>query len=226
MKNVITKQTLLTNLMGLAAASLLAASPAAFAAGGTQQGAAGTATEQYEGAGTTTRDSGMSQDQQGMSNTQTQGMDNQDDQGLTGAQQDPQFEDQDEQGISGTQQDPQFEGQDEQGISATGTEAGADNQGFGQNLSSMSKDEIEDREITNLNGEEIGSVKEVVTEADGSISGVVVSVGGVLGMGAQEVFASAEEIQVNEDQLVWQTALDQDALSESQQYEAAGTTDE
>lgn len=91
----------------------------------------------------------------------------------------------------------------------------------GQSLRDLPQETIQGRKVVNLNGEELGSVEEVVTDADGSISGIVLSVGGALGVGEADVFASTDEIQVTEDQLVWQTSLDEEALAQSDEYRAA-----
>lgn len=119
-------------------------------------------------------------------------------------------------GVAGTTS----EAYDQQQNRATGGEMDQ-----GKALSTLSPQELEDRDIVNLQGEELGNVQEVVTDTDGSISGVLVSVDGILGMGASEIFARAQDIRVTDDQLVWQTELDQDALLEQQQeYEAAATS--
>lgn len=91
----------------------------------------------------------------------------------------------------------------------------------GRELSSISPDELEDREVVNQNGEELGDVQEVVTSPDGSVNGVVISIGGVMGMGAKDIFASSEELQVEDDRLVWQTPLDKDTLSKRREYRDA-----
>lgn len=228
MKNVMARQKLLNSVMGLATASLLVASPGVFAAGtggdhaSTGQGSSSSAQQQNTGTGLSDQGASMdSRDQHSAgTGTASQGssMDERQQRSITGTQN----AETSEQELSDTEGSSMAQESD-QGLAGNTSSVG--DAGQGQSLKDLSPENIEDKEIVNLNGEEIGNVQEVVTDADGSISGVVVSVGGVLEMGGTEVFANAEDIRVSEDQLVWQTTLDEDALSERGEYEAAGTTD-
>lgn len=220
MKNAAIKQNLLHSVMGLATASLLALSSGVFAAGGATGGSAATgadssATGQQQGSAATSQDSSMSgRQEQGISSSQDAETQNQ---GLTGT--DASTETNDAGSIGSDDQ--------ETGIADTNASIyGQSDSSQRQELSALSEEEIQDRDVVNLEGEELGSVQEVVMDADGSINGIIVSVGGVLGMGASEIFANAEELEIEEDQLVWQTSLDQEALSERQEYQAAGTSNE
>lgn len=174
-----------------------------------------------QGLGENTEEFGQELDQE-LGSTEDMG---QQDQELGGTQDMDQGLDQELGGTRGIDDTNQTEAFDQESR-ITGTQDIGNQQGQRQNLSDFSQEEIQDREIVNLEGQELGSVEEVITDADGSISGVVVSVGGTFGMGASEVFASADEIQVSEDQLVWQTSLDEDALAEREEYQAAGTTNQ
>lgn len=77
---------------------------------------------------------------------------------------------------------------------------------------SVTVDEVLDAEVLDLRGEEIASVTEVIAEPDGTITHIVVSYGGFMGIGTKEVmipwqtvrYDSAEEflqIQGNEADL-------------------------
>lgn len=78
---------------------------------------------------------------------------------------------------------------------------------------------IEDREVINLNGESVGEVEEVLTDVDGTVSGVVVGVGGFWDIGDKDVKVDATELQVSGDYIVWDTRLDEDQLDDLPEYE-------
>lgn len=80
-------------------------------------------------------------------------------------------------------------------------------------------EQITDREVINYRGESLGDVEEVVVQPDGSISGLVVGVGGFWGIGEKNVFVPAEEVRAAGDYIVWETFLDEDALEDMPQYQ-------
>lgn len=263
MKDTLIKQKLTNQLTGLATASLLAVSPAVFAAGGSASTSHTGAGDQQQNAATS-QSSGM--DQQRVSGTENSDWQREQDGQELGADSNETANE----GLAGTNDQPRS-GSTEEQFSAVGSSsdlnqtteqrsansdlnsprsnedqgiAGTDsrefdrqqnrNAGMGsesnqnmqsdQALSAASPDELQDRQVINQNGEDLGDVQEVITDADGSISGVVVSVGGILGMGATDLYASADDLELEQDQLVWQTDLDEDALAERQEYEAASAT--
>lgn len=83
----------------------------------------------------------------------------------------------------------------------------------------ITAEDLRDRQVINLGGEEIGEVEDVVLGTDGVISGLVVGVGGFWDIGDKDVFASANELRVSGDQIIWETTLDEDALKELPEYE-------
>lgn len=84
----------------------------------------------------------------------------------------------------------------------------------------LTPSQIEDREVINYNGESIGDVEQVVTLPDGTISGLVVGVGGFWGLGEKDVFVPVNEVRAAGDRIVWETFLDEDQLDDMPQYEA------
>lgn len=83
----------------------------------------------------------------------------------------------------------------------------------------ISVEDLEDRKVVNLNGEDIGEVEEVIFGTDGAVTGLVVGVGGFWDIGDKDVYANAAEIRVSGDQLVWETTLDEESLEELPEYE-------
>lgn len=83
----------------------------------------------------------------------------------------------------------------------------------------LTVEDLEDRKVVNLNGDEIGEVEQVIFGADGGVSGLVVGVGGFWDIGDKDVYANAAEIRVSGDQLVWETTLDEESLEELPEYE-------
>lgn len=84
----------------------------------------------------------------------------------------------------------------------------------------LTAEDLEDRHVVNLSGEDIGEVEEVIFGADGAITGLVVGVGGFWDIGDKDVYANASEIRVSGDELVWETTLDEESLEELPEYEA------
>lgn len=78
---------------------------------------------------------------------------------------------------------------------------------------------IQGREVVNYNREEVGEVEDVVFAPDGSISGLVVGVGGFWGIGEKDVFVPADELKVYGNQIVWETLFNEEQLDDMQQYE-------
>lgn len=81
-------------------------------------------------------------------------------------------------------------------------------------------EQLIDTDVINQEGETIGDVEQVVTNPDGTIAGLIVGAGGVLGIGETDLFAPATELQVTPDGVLWQTRLDEDTLAEMPQYQA------
>lgn len=212
MSNTHTNQKLLNSLLSLAAASLIVASPSIFA-----QGAAG------EAGGNGTAAYPQEQQQQ-----QTPGQEQAQDPALTEEQYNepsaagaPQGEEQSDLGASGAPQDEALGSEQDPGAAGA---PGAEHEG--QSLDQFSNEELKDRDVVNSEGEELGSVQELITGPDGEVTGIIVGTGGFMGAGERGVFAAAEEVEVQDDQVIWQTPMDQDALADMPEYEAAGTYSE
>lgn len=95
-------------------------------------------------------------------------------------------------------------------------DAGADDLRYAP-LSSLQK-----KTVTNSAGEELGEVRDVVVNRERGEVGLVVSSGGVLGIGSKKILAPADELSLEEDNLVWQTEQSSDELKESAKYRSEG----
>lgn len=84
-------------------------------------------------------------------------------------------------------------------------------------LSSLQK-----KTVTNSAGEELGEVRDVVINRERGEVGLVVSSGGVLGIGSKKILAPADELSLEEDSLVWQTEQSSEELKESAKYRSEG----
>lgn len=82
----------------------------------------------------------------------------------------------------------------------------------------VSLQDLEDRKVVNLQGEEIGEVEDVVRSTVGNDTGLVVSVGGFWDIGDEELYFSMDQFRLQGDQLVLQTRLDADAIEESDAF--------
>lgn len=85
-------------------------------------------------------------------------------------------------------------------------------------VSDLSTAEIEDRTVVNADGEELGQVEQVITAPDGSISGVVVGIGGFWRIGNKDIFVPVDQVEKNSDRIVWDTELSEQELTKMPQY--------
>jgi uncharacterized protein YrrD len=63
-------------------------------------------------------------------------------------------------------------------------------------------DDIEDLDLKNADGGEIGEVEEVLIDASGQPVAIAVEVGGFLGIGEREVVLGLDQVQLVDDDLV------------------------
>ncbi|MGR4066861.1 PRC-barrel domain-containing protein [Billgrantia sp. C5P2] len=102
---------------------------------------------------------------------------------------------------------------------APATDAGSGGMAMGNQLDDSLRDmqvsEIEGKTVVNLEDEEIGDVQNVVKENDTGDLYVVVTVGGLWGMGGSDITLPLSDMQLQDDQLVIQQAYGEDELEES-----------
>lgn len=93
-------------------------------------------------------------------------------------------------------------------------------------LLTMSVADINDAEVVNSRGEEIGSVSRVVRDnASGNLA-LVVESGGVLGLGAHTILVDLTEVsQMSDNQLLWETLLSRDELAEMPEFDDSQYTE-
>lgn len=89
-----------------------------------------------------------------------------------------------------------------------------------QSLARVPLDQLTDKEIITQNGEELGSVEDIVADPHGGQAGFVVSVGGFLGIGDTKILVPADEAQLSNDQIVWQTSMSQEQLEKTNEYQS------
>ena len=80
-------------------------------------------------------------------------------------------------------------------------------------------EELEDMEVINMRGESIGEVEDVITESDGSISALIVGVGGFWDIGDKDVRVEAEDLSISGEYIVWETTLNEEQLDDLPQYD-------
>lgn len=99
-----------------------------------------------------------------------------------------------------------------------------------QSLMNAQVSDLNGKKIYNANGDELGEVNEVVTRKTDNELGFILSVGGLLGIGATDVFVPASETQLTGDRLQWNQAKDKDSLKQSgierDQFEAVSSDHE
>lgn len=123
-------------------------------------------------------------------------------------------------------QEPQVRGTDLTGTPAQPLEGSERPVQFHQAFTAIidsgtSPEELQDLPVINSLGEEIGEVQDVVMSNDGREAGVVIEVGGILGIGAKEIFLNAEELGAGPDgqEIVWESSLDEDAAKDLPEYD-------
>jgi sporulation protein YlmC with PRC-barrel domain len=78
--------------------------------------------------------------------------------------------------------------------------------------------ELGEKTVVTSQGEELGSVEDVVIHPDQGRAGLVVSTGGILGIGGEQILVPAEETYMQQDQIVWETQQSAEQISEGAQY--------
>lgn len=95
----------------------------------------------------------------------------------------------------------QREGQPQVNVQTEGQPGAAARAGASP-LMSMQASDIRGKDVVNAQGEDIGDVDEIVMSNQDRRLYAVISTGGVLGIGAQEVVVPLEELQLQEDNLM------------------------
>ncbi|MCE8021032.1 PRC-barrel domain-containing protein [Halomonas sp. MCCC 1A11036] len=106
-------------------------------------------------------------------------------------------------------------GTDDAGMDEGGADATATGSQLDDSLRDMQVSEIEGMTVVNLEDEEIGDVQSVVRDNDTGDLHVVVSVGGLWGMGGTDITLPLAEMQLQDDQLVIQESYGEEELEES-----------
>ncbi|SFI08743.1 PRC-barrel domain-containing protein [Modicisalibacter xianhensis] len=82
-------------------------------------------------------------------------------------------------------------------------------------LDKMRVADLEGQTIYGTGGEELGDIDNVVMANDGSNAGVVISMGGFWGLFEDQVLIPFNQLQLNDDQLVWQTDKSTEEMEET-----------
>lgn len=90
--------------------------------------------------------------------------------------------------------------------------------GAAGSLASMGADQIVGKPIVSRNGEEIGSVEEVVTDPTSNQMFAVVDVGGFLGVGQKSIVIALEELQMSSGDNRIQSDLTREELQSKTEY--------
>lgn len=85
----------------------------------------------------------------------------------------------------------------------------------------ISYEELEGRDVYNLDGEEIGEIEAVRFDPQTERPVVIIEVGGFLGLGKTELVFGYDELTITEDRIVLDTVLSEDELEERGEYDEA-----
>src|SRR5690606_12671878 len=86
-------------------------------------------------------------------------------------------------------------------------------------LDEMKISDLEDQQVVNADGKEIGDVERVVIGRDMSNLGVIVNVGGVWGIGAEPVLVPVDQLARVGDQLVWENGKSENEIQQARNYD-------
>ncbi|KAI5913061.1 PRC-barrel domain-containing protein [Azoarcus sp. PA01] len=100
----------------------------------------------------------------------------------------------------------------------TGAAAGTGSTAAATQLQNMTPRELEGKEVVSQTGKEIGSVKEVVRSRDERNIQVVISAGGVMGMGDKEVAVPLDQLSYRDGKL--HVSATEDELKARPEYES------
>jgi sporulation protein YlmC with PRC-barrel domain len=81
--------------------------------------------------------------------------------------------------------------------------------------------ELEGRDVYNLDGEEIGEIEAVRFDPQTERPVVIIEVGGFLGLGETELAFGYDELTITADRIVLDTVLSEDELEERGEYDEA-----
>jgi sporulation protein YlmC with PRC-barrel domain len=96
-------------------------------------------------------------------------------------------------------------------------------------LDRMRIEDLEGETVINAEGNEIGSIEQIVVARDTSEPAIVITSGGILGFGEEEVLIPLSELALRGDQLVWETTKTVEEMKKSdyeeQNYTRISTQD-
>ncbi|MCW8109570.1 PRC-barrel domain-containing protein [Alteromonas ponticola] len=78
-------------------------------------------------------------------------------------------------------------------------------------INHLTLEELEGKDVKNHQGDEIGSIEEIVKSNDGELS-LVIESGGVLGLGSEKTILSLNEVELQGEEVVWMTNKTADSL--------------
>jgi sporulation protein YlmC with PRC-barrel domain len=81
--------------------------------------------------------------------------------------------------------------------------------------------QLDDKVVSTLNGQELGSVRDVVIRHSDHQLGLVVAVGGFLGIGATDVFVPVNELDLQGENVLWQTRQPADQIIYFSDYDSS-----
>ena len=81
-----------------------------------------------------------------------------------------------------------------------------------ESATDMRADKLIGTSVYNTEGEEVGSVQDIVFDKDGKIVGVVLKVGGLLGIGGKSVGIKWDEVQISPTEELMTIGYDKDQL--------------
>lgn len=73
----------------------------------------------------------------------------------------------------------------------------------------LTVDQLEDMDIVDANGDEVGDVEEILADGEGNIVAITAEVGGFLGIGEKEVIVSVDQLEVRDDKLTTSLSKEQ-----------------
>lgn len=120
-------------------------------------------------------------------------------------------------GLAGAEQ---HTGGSADGMQSEQSQAAASGSPIAQAVADMKVSDLKDKTLVNANGEEIGTIENVVSDGDGQLHAVV-SVGGILGIGDKKVAIPVAQIDQKDGNLLTDSPITADELKVAEFKESA-----
>jgi sporulation protein YlmC with PRC-barrel domain len=88
-------------------------------------------------------------------------------------------------------------------------------------LMNMQAKQIQGKPVVNAQGEKLGNVSKIAQNKTDKSIAAVISIGGFLGMGAKKIAVPIDQLQLQENKLVWNKSITKEQLKQQPEFQQA-----